>query len=138
MRRRQQRLDDLRQQPPPQSQSKGRAWLPAGQSALQLELESLKISALKRRALAKGVQAGELDAADELTHNRKATIVALVMRQEQDPRVARLTSLSVKALRELALAQGVDPSALDEADDVEDDHRGAIVALIAAKWAAGV
>eukprot|EP01046_Picozoa_sp_COSAG06_P003881 COSAG06_NODE_155_length_21876_cov_22.287643_14_plen_572_part_00 len=123
-------------------------------SPLRAELQDMRISALRKRALSVGVAEHELDAADE-SADRKSEIIKLVMITEranaakdssrpdggsggggggarEEALRAELAELRPSALRERARDAGVSAAELDEADD-QDDCRSALVELIV-RW----
>jgi len=99
----------------------------------------MRISALRRRALASGVGETELDQADDAPDRRAEIVRLVVLKETADPGEggeggeaalrAELAGLRTRALRDRALACGVSEDELDEADDHED-CRAAFIELI--------
>eukprot|EP01051_Picozoa_sp_SAG22_P022234 SAG22_NODE_5250_length_1052_cov_5.716684_2_plen_244_part_01 len=103
-------------------------------AVLRSKLETLRVSELKRQALLQGAEQSLLDQADD-AENPKRTLIELVVamemqsstrtdtraREEQLERLrAELRSMRVSALKQRAVAAGIEQAQLDEADDDED------------------
>eukprot|EP01047_Picozoa_sp_COSAG01_P030191 COSAG01_NODE_2097_length_8434_cov_116.410678_3_plen_1492_part_00 len=109
-------------------------------TSLRTELEAQKPSALKKRAREVGVDPERLDEADD-ADDVKGAVVALILEKERQlaeeearaaavqALLAELTPLKPRALKKRALASGVDPESVDEADDA-DDVKGRLIELI--------
>jgi hypothetical protein len=112
--------------------------------ALRAELAPMKVSHLKKRALAAGVDEEVLDDVDDAEDPKDALISVLVeehrktLESQDDGAAAQaelealragLTPLKMSALRKRALAESVDSEALEAAED-SDDPRAVIVALL--------
>ena len=108
------------------------------QTPLRQELTPLKMSALKRRARADGVDDALMDVVDD-SDDPKETIIDLILSnqpKEEELRLAKLHAelllMKPSALKRRARADGVAEEALEEADDA-DDPKGAVIELILAE-----
>eukprot|EP01043_Picozoa_sp_COSAG02_P088835 COSAG02_NODE_25891_length_646_cov_0.981718_1_plen_106_part_00 len=99
----------------------------------------MKVSALKRLALAEGIEPEAIGLVDD-TDNPKAALISLVVAaRSKEGNISssagqarlreELAAMKVSALKTRAQEVGVDASQLEEADDA-DDVKGAVVALI--------
>eukprot|EP01047_Picozoa_sp_COSAG01_P022626 COSAG01_NODE_1350_length_10605_cov_43.649743_1_plen_695_part_00 len=116
----------------------------AAQVASRRELTGMKLSALRRRAQAEGVDDGAMEAASDGNDERR-DLVQLIMAQQQQQQPwddqgaavgseqlelrAKLGSLKMSALRRRAVADGVRSEQMDAAAD-GDDERASLVAAI--------
>jgi hypothetical protein len=113
----------------------------AAQVASRRELTGMKLSALRRRAQAEGVDDGAMEAASDGDDERR-DLVQLIMAQQQPwddqgaavdseqlELRAKLGSLKMSALRRRAVADGVRSEQMDAAAD-GDDERASLVAAI--------
>ena len=114
---------------------------PAGQS--RAELAGMKLSVLKKRAAAAGVELDAIDDALDLDDPKEA-IIAILLEVERAPeseagsaalaaqleaRRAELTPLRLSALRKRAADAGVSEEQLDEADD-DDNPKQVIISIL--------
>lgn len=121
----------------------GAEGLHSSASALRVELQQMKLSALRKRALGLGVSDDQLDDADE-SADRKEEMIRLVLDKVQGVAAvsgaqgspARLRTelglLKTSALRLRAMKAGVSETELDAADD-QHDCRSALIDLIIAR-----
>eukprot|EP01052_Picozoa_sp_SAG31_P020164 SAG31_NODE_1504_length_8079_cov_2.892607_6_plen_832_part_00 len=125
--------------------------------ALLNELRPMKMSALRKRALAARVTGERLDKADD-ADNPQAALISLIVEAECPPQSPRakavvpgsfvedssaatvaaalkqeLAPMKMSQLRKRGIAVGVDPELLDDAEDDDNDPRGAIISLIVSK-----
>ena len=106
--------------------------------ALRLELTQLKLSALRKRAMAESVDSQALDEADD-SDDPKAAVVALLLEKhraagagaalEQAQLLEELTPMKLSALRKRALAGGVESAAIEAVYD-HDDPKEALIELL--------
>ena len=98
------------------------------------QLQALKLSSLRKRAVAAGVSASELEAADDAPDVR-ARLVSLVLSIDApdsgaaEALRAELKGSKLSALKRQASAAGASAEALDDADDA-DDIKAAVIELI--------
>jgi hypothetical protein len=114
-------------------------------TSLRTELQQLKLSALRKRALGLGVSEGQLDEADECA-DRKEEMIRLVIEKVQGVAAsggahqssdsvaparlrAELGLLKTSAIRLRAVKAGASESELDNADD-QQDCRSALIELV--------
>ena len=108
---------------------------------LRAELSAMKLSALRKRAVADGVDDAAMeDAADGVGGEEKEVLIALIVSRQKAPgaegvRVtelrAELGSMKLSALRKRAYGVGVDEGAMEAAAD-GDDEKSEIIALLVA------
>eukprot|EP01048_Picozoa_sp_COSAG05_P021301 COSAG05_NODE_3878_length_1794_cov_1.462537_1_plen_479_part_10 len=97
------------------------------------ELPSMRLTALRRLALAQGVSDLELDNAIMDSDQPKASVIELLLPQAAPVRsfsAPDLKDMKVGRLAKLATAEGVSEDAVEEALDDEADPRGALVSLL--------
>ena len=97
--------------------------MPPFWSPLQAELQSLKISDLKKRAVCEGVDAESLCKADDDQDNVKSVVIGLILAHKKAKHVAELQkqlgNMKLSALKQHAAEVGVDKQKLIESDDAE-------------------
>eukprot|EP01050_Picozoa_sp_SAG11_P000357 SAG11_NODE_10_length_27955_cov_15.365235_9_plen_233_part_00 len=109
-------------------------------AGLHRELQQLKLSQLKRRASAEfGVETWALEEADDSADVKSAVIDLILSNAERKARADGTTGLTkvrkelqgmkLSAIKKRAKEAGVDPQALEDADD-EDDIQAAVIRLI--------
>ena len=120
------------------SDGSGTGAIEAAADALRAELGALSLREVRRRAEQAGVGAGRLDEALESADPKRATIELILQhrQREEEGRAgddaalrAELAQLKLGALYRRAEKAGVEPAALDAAED-EADPRAAIVRLL--------
>lgn len=89
------------------------------------ELMGLKVSALRKRAVAAEVDEKDLDEADD-ADDTKEQLIKLIM-AKNGKLYAELTGLSGSDLRKRAVAAGASEKELDDADDADDTDRKSVV-----------
>lgn len=94
------------------------------------ELGTLKLGALSKRALIDGATDAQLEAAQDDEDDPKAALIALIIGLQAGPLRAELQALKLGGLSSRAVAAGVDPALLEEAQDDGDDPKTAIIDLI--------
>ena len=111
-------------------------------AGLRMKLATLRVSELKREALALGVEQSHLDSADDSESPKEAFIELVVAKemesfagaQTMQARVevlrAELLALRVSELKQRALGAGTAQSEIDEADDIEGGPKAALVECI--------
>ena len=117
---------------------------PAPHDAAQLELQALKMSALKQRATEGGADRQAIDGIDDSDDPRQAAISLIVTLESarESPSgcpirmgcMNELEGLGLMALRERAMAEGVAPDMLDVAFD-SDRPKAAVASMVAEKMA---
>jgi hypothetical protein len=115
------------------------ATLAAGDNTpLALELRAMKLSVLRKRAVSCGVSDAELEVADDAS-DIKAEIVKLIVARELaatgglESARGELMATMVSVLRKRALAAGVNPEAIEMADDAADIKAALVELLLAAQ-----
>ena len=114
---------------------------------LRRELESMKLSAVKKRARDAGVDEEKLEEADD-ADDIKVAVIDLIVAAAQESAVAtvaakpkdddlrklreELATMKLSTLKHRAKEAGVDESALEEADDA-DDIKTTVIELIVGK-----
>eukprot|EP01043_Picozoa_sp_COSAG02_P013686 COSAG02_NODE_552_length_20429_cov_28.014068_8_plen_245_part_00 len=110
-------------------------------AALRAELQTLKPTALRRRARADGVSEEQIEEADDDEANPKERLVELILAAQPSAAVPReshaalraeLQTLKPTALRRRARADGVSEEQIEEADDDEANPKERLVELILA------
>jgi hypothetical protein len=99
------------------------------------QLQSLKLSSLKKRAVAAGAILEDLEAADD-TDDIKAAVIELLWAAEQSSALAaadglrdELQGLKLSVLKKRAATAGVSQQDLEAADDA-DDIKGTVIELV--------
>ena len=118
------------------SDGSGTGAIEAAADALRAELGALSLREVRRRAEQAGVGAGRLDEALESADPKRATIELILQHRQREGRAGddaalrkELAQLKLGALYRRAEKAGVEPAALDAAED-EADPRAAIVRLL--------
>eukprot|EP01049_Picozoa_sp_SAG25_P003137 SAG25_NODE_176_length_12787_cov_14.980060_2_plen_1127_part_00 len=107
----------------------------AGQKAVRHELASMKMSVLRRRAQAEGVEDAAMEEASDGSNERRDLVQLIMERQvsvvgtQYAELRAELAGLKMSALRRRAVADGVASERVDEAAD-GDDERGSLIQAI--------
>ena len=109
-----------------------------GNNQLREELVSMKLSALRRRAVADGVDEDAMEEAADGDDEKSALVQLILSCQTSGGEDARLTelrselsALKLSALRKRAVAQGMDEDEMEAAADGEDEKGMLIAALLA-------
>ena len=99
-------------------------------NAMQAELRLLKLSVLKKRAQAAGVDAKTLEAVDD-EDDVKQAVISLILAHEDPGKTleAELQSLKMSALKKRALLAGIDEEALESVDD-SDGGKSSLIDLV--------
>ena len=115
-------------------------------SGLHLELEGLRVMALQRRALTEGIDESHIEDAMD-GNDPKQALIALLLQQcasetdgeevkLQAARREELQGLRVMALQKKAIAEGVEPSKLEDAMD-SDEPKATLIELLLTTDGAG-
>jgi len=110
----------------------------AAAAPLALELQAMKGSLLRKRAISSGVSEAELEETDDADDTKAAVIKLILARELADADTARAELLAMKTslLRKQAIAMGVSPEAIEDADDAAD-LKAALADLILAAQPSG-
>jgi hypothetical protein len=110
----------------------------AADAPLALELQGMKGSLLRKRAISSGVSEAELEETDDADDTKAALIKLILARELADADTARAELLAMKTslLRKKAIAMGVSPEAIEAADDAAD-LKAALADLILAAQPSG-
>ena len=98
----------------------------------------MKGSLLRKRAISSGVSEAELEETDDADDTKAALIKLILARELADADTARAELLAMKTslLRKKAIAMGVTPEAIEDADDAAD-LKAALADLILAMQPSG-
>eukprot|EP01045_Picozoa_sp_COSAG04_P025198 COSAG04_NODE_3264_length_2996_cov_1.937176_2_plen_123_part_00 len=105
----------------------------AAAAPLALELQAMKGSLLRKRAISSGLSEAELAEADD-ADDTKAAIIKLILAHDladADTARAELLAMKTSLLRKKSIAMDVSPEAIEDADDA-DDTKAILIDLILA------
>ena len=110
--------------------------------AMRIELQGLKLSALRKQATALGADEVDMDTVDDSDDQKSALIELVIAKQPPSAADARgaktralrieLQGLKLSELRKRATAAGADEDDMDAVDD-SDDQKSALIELVIAK-----
>ena len=106
-----------------------------GLSELEMELLKMKMSELKKRAVATGIADALVRGVDD-TEDPKQAIIAILLEADGKEQLKRetfrreLTELKISQLKERAVAAGLDVGAINGVDEAEDPKEAIITILL--------